>query len=149
MVNLIKRVKEDYPSYKFYAVGSWVRRNPNFKDYDINIVPPRGKRSPTNIKEWSELLKRFDKKEFSGKKVDAQILPSMKKLLNMNAKEINKIKDNIHFRYLYSEEHNVSVKDALKVIKLKNNMWMLVSRVIPKKLRAKNLDNSAIYHEEL
>ena len=91
MVNLIKRVKEDYPSYKFYAVGSWVRRNPNFKDYDINIVPPRGKRSPTNIKEWSELLKRFDKKEFSGKKVDAQILPSMKKLLNMNAKEINKI----------------------------------------------------------
>ena len=121
VVNLVKQVKEDFPSYKFYAVGSWVRRNPNFKDYDINIVPPNGKRSPSNIKEWSKLLKRFDNKEFDGKKIDAQILPSLNKLLKMNAKEI----------------------------KLKNNMWMSISRVIPNKLRAKNLDNSIIQHKEL
>ena len=149
VVNLVKQVKEDFPSYKFYAVGSWVRRNPNFKDYDINIVPPNGKRSPSNIKEWAKLLKRFDNKEFDGKKIDAQILPSLNKLLKMNAKEIKERRNNIHFRYFYSEEKNAPRTNALKVIKLKNNMWMSISRVIPNKLRAKNLDNSIIQHKEL
>ena len=149
MVSLVNAIKEDFPSYKFYAVGSWVRRNPNFKDYDINIVPPNGKRSPSNIKEWSKLLKRFDNKEFDGKKIDAQILPSLNKLLKMNAKEIKERRNNIHFRYFYSEEKNAPRTNALKVIKLKNNMWMSISRVIPNKLRAKNLDNSAIQYKEL
>ena len=149
VVNLVKQVKEDFPSYKFYAVGSWVRRNPNFKDYDINIVPPNGKRSPSNIKEWSKLLKRFDNKEFDGKKIDAQILPSLNKLLKMNAKEIKERRNNIHFRYFYSEGNRIPKTNALKVIKLKNNMWMSISRVIPNKLRAKNLDNSIIQHKEL
>ena len=149
VVNLVKRVKEDFPSYRFYAVGSWARRNPNFNDYDINIIPPDKKRSPSNIKEWSEILKRFDKKEFDGKKVDAQILPSLSKLLKMSAKEIKERRNNIHFRYFYSEENSASKTNALKVIKLKNNMWMSISRVIPNKLRAKNLDNSVIQHKEL
>ena len=149
VVSLVNAIKEDFPSYKFYAVGSWVRRNPNFKDYDINIVPPDGKRSPSNIKEWSKLLKRFDKKEFDGKKVDAQVLPVLEKLLKMNAKEIKERRNNIHFRYFYSEDKNIPRTNSLKVIKLKNNMWMSVSRVIPNKLRAKNLDNSAIQYKEL
>ena len=149
VVNLVKQVKEDFPSYKFYAVGSWVRRNPNFKDYDINIVPPEEKRSPSNIEEWSNVLKMFDKKEFDGKKVDAQVLPVLEKLLKMSAKEIKERRNNIHFRYFYSEGNRIPKTNALKVIKLKNNMWMSISRVIPNKLRAKNLDNSAIQYEEL
>ena len=118
-------------------------------DYDINIFPPDAKRSPSNIKEWSKLLKRFDKKEFDGKKVDAQVLPVLEKLLKMNAKEIKERRNNIHFRYFYSEDKNIPRTNSLKVIKLKNNMWMSVSRVIPNKLRAKNLDNSAIQYKEL
>lgn len=149
VLNLVEKVKKSFPTYKFYAVGSWVMKNPNFKDYDISIVPPQGKRNPSNIKEWSKLLKRFNNKEFNGKKIDAQILPSFNKLLKMDAQEIKKRKNNIYFRFFYSEGKKAPKTSALKIIKLKNNMWMSITKVVPDKIRARNLDNSIIHYKEL
>lgn len=142
---LVHNVKNKYPNYKFYLIGSYAMRNPNFNDYDIGIFPPTNKYN----KEWSDILKYFDNKKFKGKKIDAQIMPSINKLINLNAKQLNEIKNNIHFKYFYCTDKVVKDKEALKVIKLKDNMWLSLKKVISNKHREKNLHNSPYIFEEL
>lgn len=142
---LVHNIKKDYPSYKFYAVGGWAMRNPEFNDYDIAIYPP----SHNYHKEWSKILKRFDNKEFEGKKVDAQIMPSLRKLMKLDAKGMNKVKNNIHFKFFYCEDNIVKDSDAIRVIRLKDNMWLSLKKVVANKHRQKNLHNSPYIFEEL
>ena len=142
---LVDSIKKDYPTYKFYAIGSWAMRNPEFNDYDIGVLPP----THMYKKEWSELLKRFDNKEFGGKKIDAQIMPALSKLINLDAKGLNKVRNNIHFKFFYCEDNMVNDSDAMKIIRLKDNMWLSLKKVVPNKHRQKNLHNSPYIHEEL
>ena len=142
---LIHSIKNEYPSYRFYVIGSYAMRNPHFNDYDIGIMPPYHEYN----KEWSDILKKFDGKKFKGKKIDAQIMPSIDKLIKLDANGLNKIKDNIHFKYFYCKDSIVRDKDSLKIIKLKDNMWLSLKKVISNKHRAKNLHNSPYIYEEL
>lgn len=142
---LVHHVKNKYPNYKFYLIGSCAMRTPNFNDYDIGILPPTSKYN----KEWSYVLKNFDNKKINGKKIDAQIMPSIDKLINLNAKELNEIKNNIHFKYFYCTDKVVKDTEAIKLIKLKNNMWLSLKKVISNKNRQKNLHNFPYISEEL
>ena len=76
-------------------------------------------------------------------------MPSINKLINLNAKQFNEIKNNIHFKYFYCTDKVVKDKEALKVIKLKDNMWLSLKKVISNKHREKNLHNSPYIFEEL
>jgi len=139
---IVNKVKKDYPDYKFYATGSWVRNNPNFNDYDIIIIP----KDRRVEKEWELILERFDNQEFDGKPFDVQIIPSLSKLLDMNAREINRIKDNVMSRYFYSKTKPTNGSNTYRVF---NNLWMSLRPVVTKKHRARNLHKSPYICKEM
>lgn len=74
---MIKQIKKDYKNYRFFITGSIARKEKNPNDIDINIIPP-----DRNYKEWTKLLNKFNGKYIDGKRIDAQIIPNLKKVLN-------------------------------------------------------------------
>ena len=69
-------IKERYDKYRFFITGSIARKEKNPKDIDINILPHN-----TDYKEWFKLLKLFDGHYVDGKRIDAQIIPDLDKVI--------------------------------------------------------------------
>jgi len=139
---LIHKAKQMFPDFKYYAVGSWVRNEPDFKDYDILISPPTNDVND----DWEKVLSLFDNQmDEDGKYVDAHIFPIMEKLITLNPNEVNKIKDEICTRYFYSETR----PDIPEVSRCGDNLWVKNRKVIMDKHQAMNLHNSRYIHKEL
>ena len=76
VVNMLVNIKKKYGKYRFFITGSVARKEKNPKDIDINILP-----YDRNYKEWFELLKLFDGHYVEGKRIDAQIIPDLEKVI--------------------------------------------------------------------
>lgn len=139
---LIKKAKQSFPKFKYYGVGSWVRNEKDFGDYDIQILPP----SKYITAEWESVLEIFHNQiAEDGKYVDAHIFPTIKKLLDLSGPEISKIKDLEVPRYFYAE-HIPNINGAKKLF---DNLWVKHRKVIGDKQQSKGLGNSKYIVREL
>jgi hypothetical protein len=139
---LIKKAKQSFPKFKYYGVGSWVRNEKDFRDYDIQILPP----SKYITAEWESVLEIFHNQiAEDGKYVDAHIFPTIKKLLDLSGPEISKIKDLEVPRYFYAEQ----IPNIDKAKKLFDNLWVKHRKVIGDKQQSKGLGNSKYIVREL
>jgi len=138
-------VKNEFPNYKFYSVGGWAREEKNFTDYDIGIIPNK-----TNYREWERLLEKFYNMKIDGKHIDAQIVPSYKKIFKMKASKIKKCRDNKIFRYVYSDKILKSKEEYnIKYYRLRGNLWLKICPLVSKKHRMMGLMNFKYSFEEL
>ena len=139
---LIKKAKQSFPKFKYYGVGSWVRNEKDFADYDIQILPP----SKYITGDWEKVLSIFHNQiDENGKYVDAHIFPTIKKLLDLSGSEISKIKDLEVPRYFYAEQ-TPSTQGAKKLF---DNLWVKHRKLIGDKQQSKGLGNSKYIVREL
>ena len=139
---LIKKAKQSFPKFKYYGVGSWVRNEKDFADYDIQILPP----SKYITTDWESVLEIFHNQiAEDGKYIDAHIFPTIKKLLDLSGPEIFKLKDLEVPRYFYS----IDTPDVYGAKKLFDNLWVKHRKVIMDKQQAKGLGNSRYIVREL
>lgn len=139
---LIKKAKQSFPKFKYYGVGSWVRNEKDFADYDIQILPP----SKYITADWESVLEIFHNQiAEDGKYVDAHIFPTIKKLLDLSGPEISKLKNLEVPRYFYS----IDTPDVYGAKKLFDNLWVKHRKVIMDKQQAKGLGNSKYIVKEL
>lgn len=139
---LIKKAKQSFPKFKYYGVGSWVRNEKDFADYDIQILPP----SKYITADWESVLEIFHNQiAEDGKYIDAHIFPTIKKLLDLSGPEISKLKDLEVPRYFYS----IDTPDVYGAKKLFDNLWVKHRKVIMDKQQAKGLGNSRYIVREL
>ena len=139
---LIKKAKQSFPKFKYYGVGSWVRNEKDFADYDIQILPP----SKYITADWESVLEIFHNQiAEDGKYVDAHIFPTIKELLDLSGPEISKLKDLEVPRYFYS----IDTPDVYGAKKLFDNLWVKHRKVIMDKQQAKGLGNSKYIVREL
>jgi len=142
VLKLIKKAKNSFPRFKYYAAGSWVRNEKDFKDYDMQILPP----SKYITGDWEKVLSIFHNQiAEDGKHIDAHIFPSIKKLLYLDGPEIFKIKDMIVPRYFYSED-NPNIEGAKKLF---DNLWVRNRKIIMDKHQSIGLANSKYIVREL
>ena len=101
MTQQVHKIKKEYPLYKFYYVGSIMRNNPKPNDLDIGIIPNKGR---ANLREWESILKKFHEMDDFPLKIDAQIVPSYRKLFNLSGQEVRNIMNDYIYRYIYHTE---------------------------------------------
>ena len=142
VLKLVEKAKQSFPRFKYYAAGSWVRNEKDFKDYDMQILPP----SKYITGDWEKVLSIFHNQiAEDGKHIDVHIFPSIKELLNLDGPEIFKIKDMIVPRYFYSEV-NPKIEDSKQLF---DNLWVRHRKIIMDKHQAIGLANSKYIVREL
>ena len=142
VLKLVEKAKKSFPRFKYYAAGSWVRNEKDFKDYDMQILPP----SKYITADWENVLEIFHNQiAEDGRHIDVHIFPSIKELLNLSGPEIFKLKDMIVPRYFYSEV-NPKIEDSKKLF---DNLWVRHRKIIMDKHQAIGLANSKYIVKEL
>ena len=144
MTQQVHKIKEDYPLYKFYYVGSIMRNNPKPNDLDIGIIPNKGK---AKLQEWESILKRFHEITDFPLRIDAQIVPAYRKLFNLSGHEVKTIMNDSLFRYVYHTE-TPSAKYAIYT-RACGNLWRKKVKVVSEKYRNKGLIGFEFNHEEI
>ena len=132
---LVNDVKERYPSYEYYLVGSVVRNNHRPNDIDIGIIPPKGR---VNLKEWEQVLKLFEDKYIEDLKVDAQIVPAYRRLFNLKGDTVRKIANTKIFRYVY----HTGIPDKREYARYSRacgNLWRKQVMIVSPKYRERGL----------
>ena len=142
VLKLVEKAKKSFPRFKYYAAGSWVRNEKDFKDYDMQILPP----SKYITADWENVLEIFHNQiAKDGRHIDVHIFPSIKELLDLDGPEIFKIKDMIVPRYFYSEV-NPKIEDSKQLF---DNLWVRHRKIIMDKHQAIGLANSKYIVKEL
>jgi len=142
---IIKNCKNKYGDrFQYYLTGSFARNEINFKDYDIAIYD-----NNNDKKDWIDLLENFyNKKELDGKNIDAQIDQMTHKIKTMQGNVLNKKKNNLVKRYVYSKNN----LDSSKFVKYKNingNLWEKELVLVKQKHRDMGLDKIKRIYMEL
>ena len=143
--NLVNDVKERYPLYEYYLLGSIVRNNPRPNDIDIGIIPPKGR---VNLKEWEQVLKLFEDKHIAKLKVDAQIVPAYRRLFNLKGDTVRKIANTKIFRYVY----HTGIPEKRKYAKYSRacgNLWRNRVRIVSHKYRDRGLIGMELTNKKL
>ena len=144
MTQQVHKIKKEYPLYKFYYVGSIMRNNPQPNDLDIGIIPNKGR---AKLKEWESILKKFHEIDDFPLKIDAQIVPSYRKLFNLSGQEVRNIMNDYIYRYIYHTE--IPFSKYAKYSRACGNLWRKKVRVVSNKYRTKGLVGFEFTHEEI
>lgn len=135
MLHLVKDAKQKFPKYDFYLVGSMARLNPRPNDIDIGIIPNKGR---VQLKEWEKVLEFFEDKYVNGLKIDAQIVPSYRKLFHYSGDIVRKLSDSKIYKYVYHTDIPLSSLDV-KYSRACGNLWRKKVRVVSDKYRERGL----------
>ena len=132
---LVKDVKDRFPTYEFYIVGSMARLSPRPNDIDIGIIPKKGK---VQLKEWEKILKHFEDKDVDGLKVDAQIVPAYRRLFKLSGDTVKKIANQNIYKYVYHTGIPEN-REYSKYSRACGNLWRKRVLVVSPKYRARGL----------
>ena len=100
----------------FYLVGSSVRGEDSFNDYDV-VIHPKQK----DINMWSELLNNCPKKETDGKMIDCNLIEDIESYLSKKKSKTTRYnirngKFNIEFFEINSPKHLTKGLDSVSTI---------------------------------
>ena len=132
---LVKDIKEKFPTYAFYLVGSMARLSPKPNDIDIGIIPKKGK---VQLREWEKILEHFKDKYVEGYRVDAQIVPAYRRLFNLSGETVRKIANQHIYKYVY-HTGIPSNREYTKYSRACGNLWRKKVLVVSPKYRARGL----------
>ena len=132
---LVKDIKEKFPTYEIYLVGSMARLSPKPNDIDIGIIPKKGK---VQLREWEKILEHFKDKYVEGYRVDAQIVPAYRRLFNLSGETVRKIANQHIYKYVY-HTGIPSNREYTKYSRACGNLWRKKVLVVSPKYRARGL----------
>tara|TARA_R100000458_G_C8278127_1_gene253983 strand:+ start:2508 stop:2954 length:447 start_codon:yes stop_codon:yes gene_type:complete len=134
--SIVNKCKDKYGDrFEYYLTGSYVRNEPNYKDYDIAIYDNRNESN-----DWESLLEMFfNKKEKDGKSIDTQIDQMTRVIMRMNGQTLFENKDERVKRYVYSDK-KLENWEYIKYSNLYGNLWEKEIMLVKPKHRKMGLD---------